>query len=133
MPNPSRRILIPALMIAVALTAVASPGSADSDGDDGLRRAAAANEMSVSEVREVLRDPSARLSGSGRIYYADPIRPSRRSTTPGVHSPAAPLAKTFDLHSNPGAQRTIFLDFDGHTVSGTEWNSDGLTARFYPG
>ncbi|MFT4188429.1 MAG: S-layer homology domain-containing protein [Aeromicrobium sp.] len=34
----------------------------------------------------------------------------------------ADLSDTFALHSNLGAQRTIFLDFDGHTVSGTAWN-----------
>jgi hypothetical protein len=27
------------------------------------------------------------------------------------------------LHSLPGAQRVIYLDFDGHTTSGTRWNS----------
>lgn len=27
------------------------------------------------------------------------------------------------LHSNPGAAHTIYLDFDGHTTSGTAWNS----------
>ncbi len=27
------------------------------------------------------------------------------------------------LHSLPGAQRIIFLDFDGHTTSGTQWNT----------
>ena len=127
-------MLIPGMLMAVALATVASPGHAEPDGDDGLRRAAAANEMTVSELREVLRDPSAHLSGSGRIYYADPIRPSGdRHNEPSVRSLAAPLARTFDLHSNPGAQRTIFLDFDGHTVSGTQWNTDGLQSRFYAG
>lgn len=29
----------------------------------------------------------------------------------------------FRLHSRPGANRVIFLDFDGHTTSGTSWNS----------
>jgi hypothetical protein len=33
------------------------------------------------------------------------------------------LADTFQLHSNPGASHTIYLDFDGHTTSGTIWNS----------
>ena len=26
------------------------------------------------------------------------------------------------LHSDPGAQRTLFIDFDGATISGTYWN-----------
>ena len=33
------------------------------------------------------------------------------------------LADTFQLHSNPGASHTIYLDFDGHVTSGTIWNS----------
>ncbi len=39
------------------------------------------------------------------------------------------LAQTFRLHSNPTANHTIFLDFDGHTtgdVTGTSW--DNLTS-----
>ena len=34
-----------------------------------------------------------------------------------------PLEDAFKLHSNPGAKHTIYLDFDGHTTSGTAWNS----------
>ena len=33
-----------------------------------------------------------------------------------------PLADTFRLQSNPGADHTIFLDFDGHVTKGTYWN-----------
>jgi len=34
-----------------------------------------------------------------------------------------PLDQTFLLHSTPGASKVIYLDFDGHTTSGTSWNS----------
>jgi len=33
------------------------------------------------------------------------------------------LSEALSLHSRPEATRTIFLDFDGHTVTGTAWNS----------
>jgi hypothetical protein len=33
----------------------------------------------------------------------------------------APLADTFFLHSRPSATKKIYLDFDGHTTSGTAW------------
>jgi hypothetical protein len=33
-------------------------------------------------------------------------------------------ADTFKLHSNPGVNQVIYLDFDGATVSGTQWNTD---------
>ncbi|WP_372896177.1 Calx-beta domain-containing protein [Stieleria sp.] len=35
---------------------------------------------------------------------------------------ASTLEDTFRLHSNPGASKTIYLDFDGHITSGTSWN-----------
>ncbi|HKC37182.1 MAG TPA: zinc-dependent metalloprotease [Chitinophagaceae bacterium] len=34
-------------------------------------------------------------------------------------------AQVTDLNSYPGATSVIFLDFDGHTVSGTMWNTSG--------
>ena len=30
----------------------------------------------------------------------------------------------FSLHSRLGADHTIYLDFDGHTTTGTSWNSN---------
>ena len=37
-------------------------------------------------------------------------------------------AGEFLLHSNPGATKRIFLDFDGHTTTGTAWNfNNGAT------
>lgn len=47
-------------------------------------------------------------------------------------------SQTFFLNSNPGANHTIFLDFDGHTTSGTAWNSnfnggaDFFTSEYNP-
>jgi hypothetical protein len=35
----------------------------------------------------------------------------------------APLAQTFQLQSRPASPRTIYLDFDGHVLSGTPWNT----------
>ena len=34
-----------------------------------------------------------------------------------------PLEDTFRLHSLPGANHTIYLDFDGHVTEGTPWNN----------
>lgn len=46
-----------------------------------------------------------------------------------------PLANTFTLHSLPGSQRTIFLDFDGNTVADGSWSETmtGIQAKAYPG
>jgi len=40
-------------------------------------------------------------------------------------SAAVAISNTFKLHSNPNAQHIIYLDFDGHTTSGTWWNNGG--------
>ena len=41
----------------------------------------------------------------------------------GTASATMPYNQTFLLHSRPGASKVIYLDFDGHTTSGTSWNS----------
>ncbi len=33
------------------------------------------------------------------------------------------LSQTFLLHSNPGATKVVYLDFNGHTTTGTQWNT----------
>ncbi|WP_287731838.1 zinc-dependent metalloprotease family protein [Microcystis sp. M136S2] len=37
--------------------------------------------------------------------------------------PSLDLTKTFSLNSLPGANHTIYLDFNGHTTTGTLWNT----------
>lgn len=49
--------------------------------------------------------------------------PSSLSTDPTVELGPFPYTETFKLHSRPGSSRVIFLDFDGHTTSGTSWNT----------
>ena len=44
-------------------------------------------------------------------------------TTPYTATANQPLANTFLLHSRPGAAKVIYLDFTGHTTSGTSWNN----------
>ncbi|MHC4259890.1 MAG: hypothetical protein ACYSTF_05715, partial [Planctomycetota bacterium] len=43
-------------------------------------------------------------------------------TTPNA---IVPYNQTFLLHSQPGATKVIYLDFDGHTTTGTIWNGGG--------
>lgn len=84
-------------------------------------------------------DRTASEVGSGRILFRDPVSP-RTTARLAVQRTAAPRAtvpldQTFTLHSLPGSQHTIFLDFDGGVVSGTVWNEPdiGLEARSYAG
>lgn len=84
--------------------------------------AAAVNGVETAELREILRtDESAWLSTNGLLHYKEPIVTDRRPTVAAAAS--YPLEETFELHSKPGAQRTIFIDVDGADVSGTEWHT----------
>lgn len=75
------------------------------------------------------------LDKDGGVYYADTFEMEQATsdTSPGSQLPEAIApSDTFLLHSRPGASKVIFLDFDGHTITGTAWNSgrpDPLYAR----
>ncbi|HVJ87092.1 MAG TPA: SdrD B-like domain-containing protein [Caulifigura sp.] len=45
------------------------------------------------------------------------------SITATLTQPIVPYSSTFALNSRASASKTIYLDFDGHTTSGTSWNS----------
>lgn len=101
---------------------------------DLLPVAAARNDMRTAELRSLLRsDRTARVDADGLVHFVEPA-PAQAPRAEVVAAPVAPLADTFSLHSNPGADLTIYLDVDGHNVSGTSWNvNDGVTAGFHPG
>ena len=63
----------------------------------------------------VLFDPAPDPS----ISYSE----TASTAAPAAAAPPFPLDQTFLLHSAPGASKVIYLDFDGHTTSDTEWNS----------
>ncbi len=105
------------------IPALTSPADARADRDrDSVSRAADRYGLSDGELRAILdADPTLRVSGAG-LYYVDPA-PKKKAQAPTVIGQAFPLADTFLLHSKPGSQRTIYLDFDGHFVSDTWWNT----------
>lgn len=41
------------------------------------------------------------------------------------------LGWTFQLHSSPTSSKVIYLDFNGHTTTGTSWNNTSIGASFY--
>ncbi|MAT13663.1 MAG: hypothetical protein CMJ46_00105, partial [Planctomyces sp.] len=80
--------------------------------------------VSYPEVDELVTD-------SGTVFF-DPLVEVQTfddvSMIPGDGSfwndvEAYNLEEVFKLHSNPGSNHTIYLDFDGHTTSGTDWNT----------
>jgi autotransporter-associated beta strand protein len=83
------------------------------------------------ELRNLLRrDRSLWVDRSGRLYYVcDAGKPPPAPSLPGPSdSPPVdqlqPLDQTFLLHSKPGANHLIYLDFVGFTISGTAWNAN---------
>lgn len=63
-------------------------------------------------------------SGSAPLFVCKGINaPAGPDTTPITTTPTYPTAQTFLLHSRPAATRKIYLDFNGHTTTGTIWNT----------
>lgn len=70
-------------------------------------------------------DRSLAVDPKGRLLYTDPLPQGGLPLMQGSGETApAPLADTFKLHSKPGSSRILFLDFDGHVISGTAWNQN---------
>lgn len=118
---------------------------------DELPEAARANGLEPQQLRElVLEDPSVWLDRGGRVYFVDDLQDGTAQDGAGEEeagedeagevdsaedgSAVPPVlaelsaVDAFSLHSNPGASRTVFLDFDGVEVSGTYWNSQSGVA-----
>ncbi len=141
------------VLTAVVAGGTAAPAGASSDGDRvlsrampaaraltqlddvALARAASANHMSVSRLRALAGDRMVWMSSTGRLFSVDDFAGAKRDASPAGtgQAPPYPYAKTFKLHSLKTAQRTIYLDFTGHTVTGTDWNaSTGVDPQNYP-
>ncbi|MBI1373068.1 MAG: LEPR-XLL domain-containing protein [Phycisphaera sp.] len=59
-----------------------------------------------------------------RVVETGTLDAATAGVTPEGLLSTVPLSETFTLHSNPGASKVIYLDFDGHITSGTIWNSN---------
>ena len=93
-------------------------------------RVAAWYGMTPERLTEILeKDTDAWLDETGHLLFIDQFPPVPEEAgaiddngsvlDPGPY----PLSDTFKLHSKPGAQRVIYLDFDGHTTSSSAWKS----------
>lgn len=132
-------VAVPSLMVlgshsadAASQTKSAGKGHGKWSGEEAIARlggsagsVAASYGMSEKELRKhLLEDKHLRLDDNNRLLYADPASASgiAASSEPTLMDPAIAPTSAFVLSSRPGANRTIFLDFDGHTLSGTAWN-----------
>lgn len=84
----------------------------------------------------LLNDRRMRVDARGRVFVVDELdgplpATTETATTSGLlDGSLAPVEQTFLLHSRPGARRTIYLNFQGATLTSTAWNGSGgsLTA-----
>lgn len=83
--------------------------------------------------------PGLVVTDDGGTFYVDEWGPPPSSPTVTSRAVATALAsytaaEAFTLHSNPGATRTIFLDFDGGSLLSTNsWLLQGLSTLLFPG
>jgi len=99
---------------------------------------AAQSEEHLSNLRVALRDnENYILQSDGNIQAIYPLRLDDSTQVVRMSDPSDdppfPLEQTFLLHSRPGALKTVYLDFTGHTTTGTSWNSStGVTPIVTP-
>ncbi|CAM3618199.1 fibronectin type III domain-containing protein [Nocardioides zeicaulis] len=89
-------------------------------GDD-LPVVAAANDLTAAELRTTLReDTTLWVAPTGQLVVKEQVH--RGEGFAPAASPSAPLDQALSLHSLPGSQHTLYLDFDGVGVtSGSVW------------
>lgn len=79
------------------------------------------NALTGDELGHLAEDDTAWVDGCGRVFIVEEATPATRQS---VAQPAAAQSvpdDVFALASRPGADRTLHLDFDGATHSGTGW------------
>ena len=114
----------------VDLDAPAHGRKAVSELGEDLDVAAAANGMTERDLRDLLlSDLTAWVDEHGRVFY---VEPTADAVAADDELPAYQAVDAFALHNKPGSQHVIFLDFDGHLVSGTAWNTSGVSATTHP-
>lgn len=89
---------------------------------DKLPEVASLNQTSASAFRsELRRDDRMWVDPTGLLFAVEPalgtVDDTALSTPTGIAD-----EDTFLLHSKPGSNRVIYLDFDGETIQNTAWN-----------
>lgn len=77
------------------------------EGGSGGAVPAATSAVVLAETFELHTSPKYDYAAAGILSEAPPF----------------PVSDTFNLSSLPGANFTIYLDFNGHTTTGTQWNT----------
>ena len=120
-----------------------SSSMAAETSDDRLAEAATKIGWTLQRVKEVaLRDKDLRVSSDNRLFYACKFSNPAASTFVGGSSqvqsgpdtstytgvpPTVNATSAFQLHSRPGAAKTLYLDFTGHTTPAGYWATGAVT------
>ncbi|NYG54926.1 fibronectin type III domain-containing protein [Nocardioides perillae] len=147
MRSPAR--LLAAALLPLTLTAAATGGVPTAAASEAGPAGAAGSVDGTAPGEHADGGSTVRSFPGGPSYVVDTGGDEPPAPTSGTRADAQartgaartphPLADTFRLHSLPGAQRTIYLDFDGAEVAGTWWNEEppgggpSLPDAFYPG
>ena len=123
------------LGVSISPTSVSAEDAMTSLGDyvaerSGLARAGWDPSTGVSKKAwaSALADESVKVGKSGRAFVIEPllseadVLAATERAVP-VHTSIS-LANAFSLNSRPGSDRTIFLDLNGHDVSGSQWDDN---------
>jgi PKD repeat protein len=137
--GPARLLLVSCIigiLLLISIPAAAQPpgvnhrrGQAALDHlGSRLPAVAAQHNLAAARLRELfLTDPYIAVDEEDNLLYIDEFLPEEADTVAGgatgAGAAALSLADTFFLHSLPGSKMVIYLDFDGHTTTGTVWNS----------
>ena len=135
--------VVAALVAASGLGAVASaaPG-ASGDRWSGqaaiehlggrLPSAAAEHGLTVAELRRQFTDDDALfIDATDQLFYVEPVEADAAPVgSDAIYDGAIADADALLLHSKPGAARVLYLDFDGHQLSGTAWNNSTAGACY---
>lgn len=131
--------LFTALLMAAILPAAAIPGKAKvlesrMRGAEALRAVqarlgsvAAINRVDQEKLTDALsKDRSTGLDRAGRLFFVEDAMPGAAAAGDEISAGAPALAvdNPFALHSNPGSNRVIYLDFDGAELTDTVWNDE---------
>ncbi len=108
---------------------------------DKLGEVASAYDMTPERLQEILQtDSTAWIDESGRLLYIDEHpqvsegqgkQETATATGGGNSMTVAATTNAFALHSKPGSNRVIYLDFNGYEAVNTAWYAGTLTAQAY--
>jgi PKD repeat protein len=92
---------------------------------DRLPAVALRNGKSPNELRQLLlEDSTLYVDDTNSLFYVcdAPEETPIEGAPPSPQAGPFPYNETFSLHSRPGSNRVIYLDFDGYVTTGSAWN-----------